>query len=1113
MKRKLISVLTSVLLCFNVANIFAQIAPDLNNAHRFVFFTSAGNITNINRSNIIGDIGSNSGITTWNDNINGSLHLIVPDTPTVYCASSVTLVYLDLAARTPTFFPSGSLGSGQVLNGGVYKISGNATITGNLVLDARRFPNTVFIIQISGSLTTLPDAQIQLVNGAQPCNVFWQVDGSVTMGANTVFKGTSISNGGITINRGSYIEGRALSINGNISCDSIRAYIPTGCGYPPLYGPLTANLNEAGCFALFSSSGQLTNPASTTAIIGDVGCNGGGTDPGPLFPGITGFTHYLDSPTIKAANFLYAAYGYCNRDSLAADILLRFPGTFGKGLILTPHIYALDGPTILQDTLFVDAQNNGNGTFIIQVNGSLTVRPNAVVQLRNRAKGANIFWAVRGAVDIGANALFKGTVMNWAGGITVATGAKVEGRLLTINGPVTMGGTSAVLPPDGEGPCAIPIINKKPVANDDTVEVCQNGPSIIINVQANDHDTDMNVLTTGIVRGPAHGISSLTLNRIRYAVTAGYNGPDTIIYKVCDDGFRSKCDTAYVLINVHTLPFVNAGPAKTICLHDSVAIGDTPATGIRYSWSPAAGLTSDTLSQPIASPTVTTSYWLTDTDMVTGCFNRDTVLVTVNPLPAPWAGMDSTICLRDSAAIGDTLVDSGLAYRWIPADGLNSDTIAAPMASPTITTTYVVTDTIRATGCYNSDTVVVTIIPLPVANAGLDAPICIGDSLRIGSPDSPNVVYQWTPATGLSYDTVAMPMAIPTVTTAYILLDTNTITGCHNADTIIVTVNMLPVTNAGPDTMVCLTDSILIGASQVAGMAYIWSPATGLSSATVGRPLASPAANITYALKVTDVSTGCFATDTVFVKVNPLPPANAGGPKAICYGQSVVLGAPAVTGNSYKWAPPTNLSADYVAQPTAIPETTTTYTLTETNAHCSLSAPVLVTVNPLPAANVGADQSIPPKASIQIGAEAVSGSSYLWSPTNNISSPTEAMPTVTPAATTIYTLTETNDATGCKQTNTVRVEVSEKDGYNAFSPNGDGKNDTWKIPELKFFPENKVSVLNRWGSEVWRADNYDNSKVVFEGKNLAGEALPDGTYYYTISYGNVSKTGWVLIKR
>lgn len=85
--------------------------------------------------------------------------------------------------------------------------------------------------------------------------------------------------------------------------------------------------------------------------------------------------------------------------------------------------------------------------------------------------------------------------------------------------------------------------------------------------------------------------------------------------------------------------------------------------------------------------------------------------------------------------------------------------------------------------------------------------------------------------------------------------------------------------------------------------------------------------------------------------------------------------------------------------------------------------------------------------------------------------------------------------------------------YNGFSPNGDGKNDYWEIPMLVNFPKNTVTILNRWGVEVWKHDDYDNDKVKFVGKNMNNEDLSDGTYYYVIVYGLFIKNGWVFIKR
>jgi gliding motility-associated-like protein len=91
--------------------------------------------------------------------------------------------------------------------------------------------------------------------------------------------------------------------------------------------------------------------------------------------------------------------------------------------------------------------------------------------------------------------------------------------------------------------------------------------------------------------------------------------------------------------------------------------------------------------------------------------------------------------------------------------------------------------------------------------------------------------------------------------------------------------------------------------------------------------------------------------------------------------------------------------------------------------------------------------------------------------------------------------------------------VFEIDFYNGFSPNGDGKNDYWNIPILNYFADNKVTIINRWGNEVWITENYDNQINRFEGENKNGDELTDGTYFYIIEYNEEEKRGWVFIKR
>jgi gliding motility-associated-like protein len=81
--------------------------------------------------------------------------------------------------------------------------------------------------------------------------------------------------------------------------------------------------------------------------------------------------------------------------------------------------------------------------------------------------------------------------------------------------------------------------------------------------------------------------------------------------------------------------------------------------------------------------------------------------------------------------------------------------------------------------------------------------------------------------------------------------------------------------------------------------------------------------------------------------------------------------------------------------------------------------------------------------------------------------------------------------------------------YTGITPNGDGNNDNWQIDSIIYFPENMVSIYNRWGDLVWSGKNYDNVNVVWAGKNRAGKDLPDATYFYLVEVRDKVYKGWV----
>jgi len=360
----------------------------------------------------------------------------------------------------------------------------------------------------------------------------------------------------------------------------------------------------------------------------------------------------------------------------------------------------------------------------------------------------------------------------------------------------------------------------------------------------------------------------------------------------------------------------NAGADFTITCNSNVGgktIGEASATGFTYSWSPATGLSSATVSNPTANPASTTTYIVTKTDTASNCSKKDTVVVTVNTTPPTVsAGADFTITCTSNAAgkqIGETAV-SGFTYSWSPGTGLTDASAANPTATPTVTTTYILTKTNSTTGCSNKDTVVVTVNNSPVSvNAGADFSITCNSNVggkQIGESAVSGFTYSWSPNTGLSDATAANPTANPATTTSYIVTKTNSTTGCSGKDTVVVTVNNSPVSvSAGADfTITCTsnTSGKQIGETAVSGFSYSWSPTAGLSDGTASNPNASPASTTTYIVTKTSSTSGCSSKDTVVVTVTSTPPAAPG----VCVVQPSLCGP--ATGSVTITSP---LGADY----------------------------------------------------------------------------------------------------------------------------------------------------------------------------------------------------------
>ncbi len=460
-------------------------APNLGTAANFVLFTSNGAVSNSGISHLTGKVGTNSGSSTAFGNVNGSMH--DGDGVSAQCSADLLIAYNQLASTTATLFPASLLGNGQILTPGVYSISSATTLNLVLTLNGLNNPNAVFIFKIQAPFSTNANSKIKLINGAQACNVFWKVEGLVSMASGTSMKGTVIANNAaINMNTGDTLEGRALSTTGAVTIDGILAYTPVGCGSPILSGPPAPPLGAAACYAIFSSNGAVSN-SGITYITGDVGTNTGLTT-GFSTLTVTGTVHPIpDGSTAACASDLLVAYNFVN--TTPDDIELLYPAQFGNGLVLTPHTYLLNAATVLTDSVYLNAQGNTNAVFIIKINGALSTSTYSKVILINGAQSKNVYWKIEGAVSINNYSIFRGTIICNNGALgAINTGVILDGRALTTNGALTttaVTATATMIPSN----CAVVGIGAFVATNNNEIIIYPNPFNDYTNIMITDAST------------------------------------------------------------------------------------------------------------------------------------------------------------------------------------------------------------------------------------------------------------------------------------------------------------------------------------------------------------------------------------------------------------------------------------------------------------------------------------------------------------------------------------------------------------------------------------------------------------------------------------------------
>lgn len=339
-----------------------------------------------------------------------------------------------------------------------------------------------------------------------------------------------------------------------------------------------------------------------------------------------------------------------------------------------------------------------------------------------------------------------------------------------------------------------------------------------------------------------------------------------------------------LIVTVNPLPVVDAGTNITICIDAGIQnLGGTPVGG---TWT-GTGITNPAGSfnpSTAGAGTFTLTYHYTDPS--TGCSNTDVMSATVNPLPVVNAGNDTTLC-NQPFPVQFTATPSGGSWS---GTGVTPTGVFTPTSTGSFTLTYTFSS---GAGCVNSDSRVVTVVnPVP-SNAGPDLAVCI---------DAPNVVLNGTPASGTWTGTDVTPGGIfnPTTAGTFPLVLSNGAGNCLKRDTMLFTVNPLPVVNAGPDDDFCPSDAAINFTGLPAGGTWSGSGITNTAAGTFD-PGVAPVGNNTIVYTYTNPATGCLNRDTLIARVHPFPTAGFTYNPITCVGVSETFTNTSTLGTSYNW--------------------------------------------------------------------------------------------------------------------------------------------------------------------------------------------------------------------
>jgi|GEM_PF-3221411 len=505
-------------------------------------------------------------------------------------------------------------------------------------------------------------------------------------------------------------------------------------------------------------------------------------------------------------------------------------------------------------------------------------------------------------------------------------------------------------------------------------------------------------------------------------------------------------DTNRRLITVRNAPIADAGSRASIslCIGATAQLGTGELPGVAYRWSPAIGLSDTTVGQPFVTGILdSVKYFVRAYDNF-GCESIDSIVVRMPNPPIANAGPDTVSCGGNGVQIGRATVGGvpDYTFLWIPPAGLSNPAIERPIASPTITTEYILKITDN-NFCVDFDTVLVTALPAPAVIAGVGTTICEGDSVQLNASGAP--VYKWVNAKSISDTTIQNPFVFPKTTTTYHVAGIFP-TGCVGFDSVVVTVTPKPRLPIAFQSSACPQSTKIYTVDDRSDVTYQWN----ITDGTITNGQGSNEATVTWGngptgtinLVVTTTAGLCKFDTTVTItisssivptitesKKNTVVPSK--GTVLLCPGESLTLDVgPGYT--EINWSNGQNTRQTSV-------NTGGWYGVTVKDATgCSGGDSVFVTIVPAPTVVIGADRVLCGADTAVLRANVIGSGTYTyqWIPPTAVSDPTAIVTNFIAPTTTSLILAVTDTLSGCITNDTMLMTVLTLGGDFVTTSNG-----------------------------------------------------------------------------